>query len=909
MLRPIARAIAALAVAVSLSPHLVDAEPFSLDVETMTLPNGMTVVLYEDRTLPKVAVNTWFHVAAKDERPGRTGFAHLFEHLMFTGTNRAPGADYDLLIEEGGGWSNASTSFDRTNYYVVGPSHLLPTFLWLEADRLDELDDAMNQEKLDAQRDVVRNERRESENEPYGKADLLIFETMYPEGHPYAHPIIGSHEDLEAATVEDVVEFFRTYYVPGAATMVIAGDFDSEQVRPLVRSTLGALPAKPVPAPLTAPPPVLETEIRRVETDSVEYPRITLVWISPAYHRDGDGEMDLMADILGDGPASRLESRLVHDLGLAQDVTCYQYSKELNGLFVIEATATEGSDLGRIKSVILEEVDRFVAEGPTPEELSRVKAQLVAGFLRQMESLPSRADRLNMYLRYYGEADSFERDLDRWRRPTPDDVRSWAARVLGPGRLDLRVYPEGDVDAAALNDRPENFPVSPYSPPSVETLSLSNGIRVHVVERPGTGLFAGRCVLTGGENQVEPARAGLNDLTARVMNSGAAGRDAAAFADAVDRLGASVRVNGGRGHTSVQVSGIAERRAATLDLFADAILRPNLDEADIERERSLQLASISSTEDDPQKIVGLVNWKLLFADDDPRHRPYEGTAASVEGLGADDVRSHYEHVFRPEQATLLFVGDLEAKTLRDELESRFRKWKAKGDAPAQAPLSLRNDSARFVLVDRPSAPQTIVRVVNSTDLLEGADRMARQLASEALGGTFTSRINTNLRERNGYTYGAWCYVTNGPDYATRTAQSSVFTDVTGAALSELRSELDRLATEPPTEAEIRKARESQRTSLIDAAQTTNSMIWTLATSVFTNRPIDSVRRDLETLGEVSDEAVLAAAKSGEWDFGRQHVILVGDAAKVLPQLEEAGLPEPELVDVYGNPVPEGSSTE
>jgi predicted Zn-dependent peptidase len=893
-----------------LAPQSSSAASMSLDVETMTLPNGMTVVLYEDHSLPKVVVNTWFHVGSKDERPGRSGFAHLFEHLMFMGTNRAPDSEYDLILEEGGAWSNASTSSDRTNYYVVGPAHLLPTFLWLEADRLAELDDAMTQEKLDAQRDVVRNERRESENEPYGKADMLLDETIFPEGHPYAHPVIGSHEDLEAATVDDVVDFFRTYYVPGNATMVIAGDFDSDEVRPIVERTLGALPARSTPEHRRAEAPVLTSEIRRVETDKVEFPRLTVIWISPAYHRDGDGAMDLAGNILGDGPASRLERTLIHDLELAQNVAVYQYSKELNGLFVVEAIATPGADLGRIKSVVLDELDAFVAEGPTEDELARVRAQLEAGFLRQMESLPSRADRLNMYQHYYGEPDSFERDLARWRSPTAEDVRAWAAKVFGPGRLDLRVYPEGAaVDAASLDERPANFEAQPYTPPTVETFTLSNGIDVHAVVRPATGLFAGRCIVKGGECQVDDARAGLDELTGQVMNAGAGGKGPSEFADAVDRLGASITAIGGRSHLSVAVNGMANRFEETLDLYADLILRPNLTDADVAREKSLQLAGIAARGDDPTGLVSIVSAAMMFDDADPRHRPFAGTAETVSALGPDDVRAHYHDVLRPDQATFVFVGDFEVATLKKALESRFRKWKAVGDRPAMVPLALRDAAPRLVLVDRPDAPQTVIRATRAVDRLEGAERMERYLASEVLGGTFTSRLNTNLRERNGYTYGAWCFVGDAPEYSYRMAQSNVFTDVTGAALTEMRTELNRLATDPPTEAELRKARESHRTTYIDAAQTTGSLVGTLATSVMNGRSIDSLDRDLATLRSLSDDAILASAKSGGWNWDGLDVILVGDARKVLPQLKEAGFPEPEIVNELGQPVEEMAGTE
>jgi zinc protease len=900
---PLLLFLAALAAAALVVLPPAPAAALSVDTDTFTLPNGMTVVFYPDHTLPKVVVDTWFHVGSKDEKPGRSGFAHLFEHLMFTGTDRAP--NYDTPIEAGGGWSNASTGSDRTNFFDSGPSSLLPTFLWLEADRLDDLAKAMTQKKLDTQRDVVLNERRETENAPYGRADLLVSELMYPKDHPYHNPVIGSHVDLGAATLEDVKAFFGTYYVPGNATVVIAGDFDPAEVRPIVEKTYGVLPATSTPEHRTAEPVELTEEVRHVETDHVQFPRLSLVWHSPPYFRDGDGEMDLTAEILAGGSASRLEKKLVLDERVAQSVAAYQESEELGSLFHIETTAAPGADLDTIKRMILDELATYTEDGPTDAELARAKAQNEAGFLRRMESLVSRADRINAYMQYYGTPDGFDRDLARWTKPTREDVRTWAQRVFGPGRLDLRVYPETPPDAAkALDERPQNFAPASFVPPTPQTFRLSNGVEVAVLPRAGTQLFTGRLIAAAGENEVPADRAGLAGLAASVMSSGAGGKHAAEFADAVESLGASVWVTANGAATTAGVSGLSSRLEKTLDLFADLVLRPNLEKTDFDRERTLAIAAIRSRSDDAEALSRMVGRALLFADDDPRHRPLDGTEATVSAITLDDVRAHLASVFQPARAKMVFAGDFDVATLQKALESRFRRWKDEGAAVAPVAVHPRSGTARFVLVDRPDAPQTVVYATRLVPRQEGRERAVRTAASIVFGGSFTSRVNTDLREKNSYTYGAFGHVVDAPDYTFLFVTSDVFTNVTGKALSAMKNECNGMASSPPTDEEVTKAVESGRADLVDTASTTHSLGGTLAQLVADGRPLDSVARDMEELGRIDADAVRAFARDGMWNWSGLNVVLVGDRKTVLPQLAEAGFPAPEIVDELGNPVAE-----
>jgi zinc protease len=418
------------------------APKIDIPFERYVLANGLRVILHVDRSSPLVAVNVRYHVGSKDEKPGRTGFAHLFEHLMFMGSKHAPYPSFDALMEAWGGHNNGTTNNDRTNYYEVGPANLLETFLWLEADRLATLPEVISAEELEKQRKVVQNERRQSyENRPYGKAQLLLPEALYPAGHPYRWPTIGSHEDLQAAKVEDVREFFQRFYVPANASIVIAGDFEPAQARALVEKYFGWQPLRPVPAKGTASVPVLARDKLLQAEDRVALPRLYLSWHSPALFAPGDADLDLGAAILGSGKSSRLYRTLVFEKHLAQDVMAYQSSMQLGGQFTIQATAKPGHTLDELARVIDEELARLRTEGPTAEEVEAARNKQLADFYRGIDSLEQRADLLNHYEQLFGDPGGFGRDLARYGAVTPASVKQALARVTGQGKVVLRVTP------------------------------------------------------------------------------------------------------------------------------------------------------------------------------------------------------------------------------------------------------------------------------------------------------------------------------------------------------------------------------------------------------------------------------------------------------------------------------------
>jgi zinc protease len=426
----------------------------SVPYERFVLPNGLNVILHEDHTTPTVGVNVYYHVGSGRERPGRTGFAHLFEHLMFEGSGHVPEGAFDQWLEAAGGSNNGSTNTDRTNYYEDVPSNALELALFLESDRMGYLLDAMSPETVEGQRDVVKNERRQSyENRPYGMAFLTLSENLYPPDHPYHWPTIGSQEDLSAASYEDVVDFFTRYYSPANATLAIAGDIDIPETKSLVEEWFSDVPPGPAVPPMGGPVAYLTEEKRLVLEDRVQLPRLYMAWLSPAIYRPGDAEMDLLGSILANGKNSRLYKRLVYDLQIAQDVFAFQSSSELSSAFMIIATARSGHDLDELEQVVQEELDRIKRESPEARELQRAVNQYESGSLNALERVGGfggKADALNRYYIYTGNPDYFNEDLARYQAVDPDDVTAVANTYLrDDARVILSIVPEGQTELAA----------------------------------------------------------------------------------------------------------------------------------------------------------------------------------------------------------------------------------------------------------------------------------------------------------------------------------------------------------------------------------------------------------------------------------------------------------------------------
>ena len=861
------------------------------------LPNGMTVILHEDHSVPSACINIWYYVASKDEQPGRSGFAHLFEHLMFMGTKRVPGSDFDNLMEANGGFNNASTSEDRTNYYSIGPSELLSKLLWLDADRLEALGEMMTQEKLDKQREVVRNERRQtSENRPYGKSELKVHKMMYPRDHPYHNSVIGSHEDLQAATVDDVKNFFATYYVPSNASLVVAGDFDPTKIKPLIDKLFGTLPRGSDVVHAQAGPVTLSSVKRLTMTDKVQFARTSMVYHSPPHYKPGDAEMDLAAAVLADGISSRLYQKLIYENEFAVDVKAFQTSMLLGSLFYVQATAKPGVELATIENAIDEVLAEFAEKGPTREELERQKTQLEYTALSRLQSILAKADALNRYQFHYGEPNSFKRDLDRYRTASALDVQRWASRVLTPGaRLILRVIPELKTpDVSPRDEQPGIAEAAPFSPLTPDTFQLSNGITVHHWQRSELPLIEVSLLLPQGTTSDTAAKAGLARLTADMLDEGAGDLGALEFSDALDLLGARFNARSNQESTVVNLSVLARNLKPAMKLYADALVRPRFDEKEWQRVQKLHVQRLVQLLDRPTYVAQTVAMKAFFGPAHPYGRPGGGTVETAGSVTLDDVKQLHARQYRPSNTVILVAGDGTTEQIKGILEASFGSWRdASGAAPLPTPEypAPKNDTLRVVVVDRPDAVQTVVQFVMPGPVYADPNRPKLQLLNTILGGSFTSRLNQNLREQHGYTYGARCRYTMNPSVGYFSASSSVRADATGASVGEFLKEFSAIRGGDISGEEAGKARAAGRMDMIQSFAGLRGILRAATTLVRNNRPFSDLGEELKAIAAVR-KSDLNRLTYGAVPLEKGLLVLVGDKKLVLEQLKGLELPTP-----------------
>ncbi len=875
--------------------------------EKYTLPNGMTVILHEDHSLPIACANLWYRVGSKDEKPGRSGFAHLFEHLMFMGTDRVPGGDFDNIMEAGGGWNNATTSEDRTNYFEMGPAELLPTLLWLEADRLEALGRAMTQEKLDKQRAVVRNERRQSyENAPYGKAELAIYELLYPKGHPYHHTVIGSHEDLEAATVDDVKGFFADYYVPSNALLVVAGDFDPSAIKPLIAEWFGTLPRGSDVMHSKAAAVKLDEVIRMTLTDNVQFARTSMIYHCPPRFAPGEAELDLLSDVLAAGISSRLYQKLIYESELAVDVSAYLAPSMLGSLFHVVAMVRPDRTLDEVEQAIDQVIAEVSSEGPTTEELERHKSQVEYRMLSQLQSLLAKADQMNEYEFHLGEPNSFKRDLDRYRQATPESVRSWARAVLNPdARLILRVVPETTPPEVNPRDRqPTDLGIKTFDPLLPATFQLSNGITVHHWSRHELPLLSMTVLLTEGAADEDPAKGGVTSLAINMLDEGAGGLDALAFSDALKKLGATMSDRVSLSHAQLNLNVLSGNFDAALRLFSDAILKPNFDAKEWQRVHDLHLQELVQEQDQPAIVAQHVAMRTFFGADHPYGQPVNGTTESAGLISLPDVRDRHQQLFQPSRAVILVAGDRTVEQLKASLEATFGQWPAPASPVASQARSIppaSNDALTLALVHRPDAVQTVIRFMMPASPYANPHRPQLQLLNTILGGSFTSRLNQNLREDKGYTYGARSAFVMDRRLGYFTASSSVRADVTGASIREFLKEFRGLRTGNVNEGEAKKSRATRRMETMQSFAGLNGILSAGATLVVNDRPFSELGEELNALASVGESDLNRLAYAA-LPLEKAVLVLVGDKDQILPQLEGLELPVSIEYDVAGRRV-------
>ena len=878
------------------------------------LPNGLRVILHEDHSTPIVAVNVWYHVGSKNEVPGKTGFAHLFEHMMFQGSKNYDD-DYFKPIQEAGGTLNGSTNADRTNYWEVVPSNFLELALFMEADRMGGLLDALTEEKLNNQREVVKNEKRQNyDNRPYGLVSARIAELIYPPTHPYHWLTIGSLDDLNAASMEDVKAFFRRFYTPNNASLAIAGDFDPAEARRLVEKYFGPIARGPEVKPVSAPQPHLDHEIRETMQDRVSLARIYMVWHSVPQWTPDDAALDMLARILGGGRSSRLYKSLVYERQIAQDVFVANLSREIAGQFQIVATAKPGKSLAELERAIAEELAKIKSSGPTREEMERAYNVIEANFIYGLQTVGGfggKSDQLNQYAIFLNNPGYFEEDLARYRRVTAQDVRRVANQYLTDKRLVLSVVPQaqrqgarreakegapaadgtvkkeggvGQSAQAAMAKLPRPKPDPKFSLPPIQRRRLSNGLEVLVVEHHELPLVQMNLVVKTGGAADPQDKAGLASLTADMLDEGTRTRSALEISDQFAAIGAQFNIGTGWDATSANLLTLTRHLDRALDLFADIITNPAFPQSELERLRAQRLASFRQRRDNAEAIAQIVYAALLYGRHHPYGHPLTGDEDSVKAIGVDDVRRFYETYMRPNNAALIVVGDVTPATIIPKLERAFANWKS-GEVPkVNIPPVAPRDHAAIYLVDRPGAAQSVIQIGQVGVERSTPDYFPLLVLNTILGGQFVSRVNLNLRESKGYTYGARTAFDFRRGAGPFVASAGVFTGVTKESVEEFLKELRGIRGEIPiTPNELEYAKQALIRGFPRGFETPGQIAGRLEDIVLYDLPDDYFNNYIARIRAVTLDDVNRVAKR-YLDPSRMAILIVGDRQAIEPGL-------------------------
>ena len=948
------------------------------------LANGLRVILHEDHTTPIVAVNIWYHVGSKNEVPGRTGFAHLFEHMMFQGSKHYD-KDYFVPLQEAGGSLNGSTNSDRTNYWEVVPSNFLELALWLESDRMGYLLDALTEEKLSNQRDVVKNEKRQNyDNRPYGLVSAKIAETMYPKEHPYHWLTIGELEDITAATREDVSDFFRRFYTPNNASLVLAGDFDPVQARQLIEKYFGTLKRGPEAAAVKVAQPVLAREIRLTMEDRVSLPRIYMVWhTTPQWSRD-DAELDTLANILAGSKGSRLYKSLIYEKQIAQDISAFQNSREIAGQFQIVATAKPGKTLAELEQAINDELNKIKAEPPTAAEMERAYNAREAAFIYSLQTVGGfggKSDLLNQYAVFLNKPGYFQEDLARYTRVVAADVRRVANEYLTEKRLVLTVtpravgkttgdtLPEGPKEAIASPSKqtagmqsggstpaptqapsaaagtaqqqpspeakstdkpagaqpqtkaetdatrhagatppattalgankeesqdtsrlgglyvpPKPRPDPAFTLPRIERRKLSNGLEVLIVNHQELPVVSMNLILKTGAAADPSERAGLASLTAALIDEGTKTRNALEISNQLAAIGSRLGTGADWDLSGVQLLTLSRHLDRALEIFADVVTNPSFPESELKLQRDTRLTTLLQRKDDANSIAGVVYASLLYGRNHPYGHSLIGDEASVRAITNDEIKRFYETYYRPNNAALIVVGDVQTNTLIPRLERAFANWKG-ADVPAvNIPQPQARDRGVIYLVDKPGAAQSVIAIGQTGPPRSTPDYFPLVVLNTLLGGQFTSRVNMNLREEKGYTYGARTSFDYRRAAGPFAASAGVQTAVTKESVIEFLKELNGVRGERPiTPAELEFSRQAIIRGFPRSFETPEQISSRLTDIVLYGLPDNYFNNYIARVQAVTLADVVRVANR-YLDPSKMAILVVGDRKVIEPSL-------------------------
>jgi zinc protease len=906
-----------------------------------TLPNGLTVVVHEDHKAPVVAVSIWYHIGSADEPQGKTGFAHLFEHLMFSGSENHKGTYFQPFELAGATDMNGTTWFDRTNYFETVPTTALDMALWMESDRMGHLLGAIGQQELDTQRGVVQNEKRQGENRPYGRVSENILINTYPANHPYHHTTIGSMADLDAASLADVKQWFQHNYGAGNTTLVLAGDITVAQAKEKAARYFGDIPAgSPVARQQPWITPLTEST-RGVQHDHVAQARIMRTWVVPQLGTDDAIQLDLASTVLGGNKTSRLYQRLVYQDKLADNVSADISPFALASQFQIRADVKQGVDPAKVEAVIAEELQKFLATGPTQDELDRAKIGNRASFVRGLEKVGGFGGKAVILAEgqvYRGDPGAYKKDLARTEAATITSVKAASDTWLSKGDYLLTVLPAGkNFDPAAedakvvglgpLADRPQpqlpakhdyrvaksqvdrskgvpqvdRFPDLSF--PALERGRLKNGIEVVLAQRHSIPVTQVQLLFDAGYAADQGGKLGTALFTTELMQESTQDLDSVEVSRRKQRLGAIVATGCALDYCNASLDALNDQLQSSLSLFADIVRNPAFKAEDIERIRGQWLAGIAQEQTQPMGMALRTLPPLLYGADHAYGVPFTGTGseAAIKSLSADDLRAFQRHWLRPDNVKILVAGDTTLERIIPALDAAFGDWQAPADAlPRKNIVEVAaQPRPRVFLIDRPDAPQSLILAGLLAPSTRAPDNLAIQTANGAFGGTFTSRLNMNLREDKRWAYGAQSFLMDAQGQRPMLFYAPVQTDKTAPAVSEVLKEARAVVGDKPLSAgEVAKIKDQRIRALPGRYETTGAVLGALEGIVLYHRPDDYV----QTLKQRLDGVTPAAAEEAIRQIVQPDAmtwVIVGDLKQIEAPVRALALGEVQVIDANG----------
>ncbi len=862
-----------------------------------TLPNGLTVIVVPDHKSPLVACHVWYHVGSSLEPAGKTGYAHLFEHLMFQGSEHRSGNFNDFLKQLGGTRSNGSTWHDWTNYYATIPKEAWKTLLWAEADRMGFTLSALSQNRLNNQRGVVINEKREKENKPYGTRVLWnIHEALWgPSNHPYTHLTIGSEEDLQKASLADLKTWFKTYYGPNNAVIVVVGDVDSEEVYSEVTKWFGDIPSGPAIQRLQIRVPVHATQRRgMLEDATASKPRLYVYWTVPGYGTADNDYLTLVGDLLAGGNGSRLYKRLVLT-GMATSVEQVLWPWELASEFGLKITLQNQTALPETERIIHEEIDDLVQHGPGKEELTRVVTKRTVEVMRAMENYDEMGGLLAEGFTYTGNPDSYRESLRCMQSATPKLLRSSVKTWLGVNNRPylLTVVP---VPQRQISDTHPNRNTPPVSQkttaaafPKIEERHLQNGMRVLLVNRNTIPMVSMSVLVQGAGYAADGSLPGLSGMTADLLDEGAGSLTNLQISDGIERLGGQLNIFSDTELTNVSVSVPSVHLPNALDILSDVLLRPTFSQTDVVRIRQARLSKRSLELASPWGVVKDVLPMIFYPDQHPYHTPLHGfgtTALST--ISHEHVLEFYRTQYRPDQTTVVVVGDVTLDKLSNLLEDRFGKWKkplSTKVSVGQEKMQIPNLEPAIYLVDLPGSTQAMITTaqVSIQDRNQG-NFLPRFVASHIIGGSWQGRLYKNIREEKGWSYGVFYYLLGAANTPPLITYAPVQADKTADAMKEIRRELiDINGSRPPTDKELSLAQAELVDTLSGRWSTSDNILADLTQIVRYGFPLDYWNQYPKRIQELTKSEISKAAQESIRPTNTIYLV-VGDLRQIETQI-------------------------